>query len=184
MGRPDPVRVICYEGRPTLPLGQLSVHELDLVLSDAPMPPEMKLRAFNHLLGECGVSIFAPKAEARRYRKGFPGSIDGAPFLIPTENTSLRRLLGDWFATEGLRPRVAAESERRRAIESVRTERPGVVRRAERDRGTRRETTRCPTGRAAGTNLRAIVCDFAGASGKASGVAAVVEAANREVFGS
>jgi LysR family transcriptional activator of nhaA len=108
---PEPVRVICYEGKPTPLLGQLSVHELDLVLSDAPMGPEMRLRAFNHLLGECSVSVFAPKALARRYRKGFPGSIDGAPFLMPTNNTSLRRLLDHWFAEDGIHPRVVGEFE-------------------------------------------------------------------------
>jgi LysR family transcriptional activator of nhaA len=107
----EPLRVICYEGKPTALLGQLSVHELDLVLSDAPMGPEMRLRAFNHLLGECGVSIFAPKALAPRFHKRFPQSLDGAPFLMPTNNTSLRRALDHWFSEAGLRPHVVAEFE-------------------------------------------------------------------------
>jgi LysR family transcriptional activator of nhaA len=176
------LRVICYEGKPTPLLGQLSVHQLDLVLSDAPMGPEMKLRAFNHLLGECGVSIFAPKAEARRYRKTFPRSIDGAPFLMPAENTSLRRLLDHWFATNGLRPRVVAESEGGALLKVFAQEglglfaAPAVIEEhIEKQHGVRQ------IGR-----LETIRERFYAISPerhvKHPGVAAVVEAAHREVF--
>ncbi|MDA2931070.1 hypothetical protein MYX84_14180 [Acidobacteria bacterium AH-259-O06] len=48
---PESLHVVCYEGKPTALLARLSVHELDLVLSDSPMSPEVKLRAFNHQLG-------------------------------------------------------------------------------------------------------------------------------------
>jgi LysR family transcriptional activator of nhaA len=41
----------------------------------------------------------------------FPRSLDGAPALLPTENTALRRALDAWFEARGLRPRVAGEFE-------------------------------------------------------------------------
>ena len=106
-----PVHLACYEGKPVALLAKLSVYELDLVLCDAPIGPEVKLKGFNHLLGECGISILATRALARKYRRGFPRALESAPFLLPTENTSLRRSLDQWFASQGLRPSVVSEFE-------------------------------------------------------------------------
>ena len=105
------VRAVCYEGKPEALMAQLAVHELDLVLSDFPIGPQFTLHAFSHVLGESGLSVFAAASLATKYRKKFPRSLDGAPFLLPTENTSLRRLLNQWFASVGVHPRVRAEFE-------------------------------------------------------------------------
>ena len=107
----EPVRIICREDKPDRLLAQLAAHGLDLVLSDAPIGPTTKVRAFNHLLGECGVTFFATPALARTCRRGFPRSLGGAPMLLPTDNTALRRSLDDWFVSEDIRPRVASEFE-------------------------------------------------------------------------
>jgi len=107
----EPVRIICREDKPDRLLAQLAAHGLDLVLSDAPIGPTTKVRAFNHLLGECGVTFFATPALARTCRRGFPRSLGGAPMLLPTDNTALRRSLDDWFESEDIRPRVASEFE-------------------------------------------------------------------------
>lgn len=106
---PDPIQLICVEDKPENLLARLSLHELDLVLSDSPVPPFVKVRAFNHLLGECGVVLMGSPALARRYRKGFPASLDGAPLLMPLEATTLRRELIQWFEKEKIRPVYAAE---------------------------------------------------------------------------
>jgi LysR family transcriptional activator of nhaA len=92
-------------------LAELATHALDLVLTDAPLPPTLSVRAFSHLLGESGVTVFAAPALAGRYRRGFPGSLDGAPWVLQTPNTALRRSLDAWFATSGVRPEIAAEVE-------------------------------------------------------------------------
>ena len=105
------VRCVCHEGKPSPLMESLAVHELDLVLSDFPMGPQFTLNAFNHLLGETTLTIFGAASLARRYRKGFPKSLDGAPFLLQTDNTSLRRLLNQWFAGQQIRPTVVAEFE-------------------------------------------------------------------------
>ena len=107
----EPVRIVCREDKPDRLLAQLAAHGLDLVLSDAPIGPTTKVRAFNHLLGECGVTFFATPALARTCRRGFPRSLGGAPMLLPTDNTALRRSLDDWFESEDIRPRVASEFE-------------------------------------------------------------------------
>ena len=107
----EPVRIICREDKPDRLFAELAIHELDLVLSDAPIGPATKVRAFNHLLGECGVTFFGTPALARTRRRGFPRSLGGAPVLLPTDNTALRRSLDDWFESEDVRPRVVSEFE-------------------------------------------------------------------------
>lgn len=107
----SPVRVICWEDRADRLMAQLAVHEIDLVLADGPVVPQVNVRAFNHLLGECGVTFFAGGALANTYRRGFPRCLDVAPMLLPTENTELRRSLEQWFSSLGIRPRVVSEFE-------------------------------------------------------------------------
>jgi LysR family transcriptional activator of nhaA len=87
------------------------VQGFDLVIADAPLGPHLKVRAYNHLLGESGVTFFATAALARVHRRGFPRSLDGAPLLLPTDNTALRRSLEHWFEHVGVRPRIVAEIE-------------------------------------------------------------------------
>jgi LysR family transcriptional activator of nhaA len=106
---PEPVQIVCEQGKPEQLLTQLALHTLDVVLADAPVAPGTKIRAFNHLLGECGVAFFASPRMAKAYRRGFPRSLDGAPFLLPTDNTVLRRSLEQWFDATGIRPLVRGE---------------------------------------------------------------------------
>ncbi|MBM3223805.1 MAG: transcriptional activator NhaR [Candidatus Tectomicrobia bacterium] len=106
-----PVQVICREGKLDRLLAELAVYELDVVLSDAPSGSMNRVRAFNHLLGECGMALFGTAELAARYRPGFPASLDGAPFLLPTDNTMARRALEQWFNTVQMRPHVVGEFE-------------------------------------------------------------------------
>lgn len=108
---PQAIRLVCIEGTQAQLLPQLAVHDLDLVLSDAPADPSIKVRTFSQLLGDYGVAICAMPALARTLRRGFPGSLDGAPALLPTVNTSLRRTIDEWFESMGVRPRIVAEFE-------------------------------------------------------------------------
>jgi LysR family transcriptional activator of nhaA len=107
----EPVHFVCREGDAEDLLADLAVHRLDLVLSDTPVTRATRVRAFNHLLGECGVSIFGTAVLARRFRRNFPQSLDGAPMLLPTENTTLRQLMEQWFHAEAIRPAATAEFE-------------------------------------------------------------------------
>ena len=102
----EDVRVACIDGDPDQLLARLALHELDLVISDYPANPRLGLRAFNHALGDCGVSFFATADLARRYRRGFPQSLNGAPILLPAGNSALRPALDQWFDYLGIRPLV------------------------------------------------------------------------------
>ena len=92
-------------------MAEISLHGLDLVLSDIPATPSTGARTFNHLLGECGVAVFGTHELATRCRPEFPQSLNNAPMLLPTSSTALRRSLDQWFDSEGLCPSIRAEIE-------------------------------------------------------------------------
>jgi LysR family transcriptional activator of nhaA len=103
------VRLVCYEDKPERLLDQLSAHELDIVLADAPIGPSHPSRAYNHLLGESRIAIFGTEARARVARRGFPQSLAEMPFLLPTSGTTLRRSLDSWLDELGIVPTVVGE---------------------------------------------------------------------------
>ena len=90
-------------------MARLAIYELDAILSDSPTPPSVRVRAFNHLLGECGVSFCASPKLAAKYRRKFPHSLNGAPFLLPLADTSLRRSLDRWLEETGIRINLRGE---------------------------------------------------------------------------
>ena len=103
------IELVCREDSIDQLLAGLSIHEVDLVLSDSPVGANVGVRAFNHLLGESSISFFAIKEEAARLKRGFPGSLDAQRFLFPQEQTVLRRSLDQYFEDNGMRPAFAAE---------------------------------------------------------------------------
>jgi LysR family transcriptional regulator, transcriptional activator of nhaA len=106
-----PLRLICREDKPDRLLADLALHEFDVILTDGPANPSVKVRAFNHLLGESEIGFFGRGDLATEYRRGFPASLAGAPMLLPTENTVLRRSLDQWLDANGVRPNIVGELE-------------------------------------------------------------------------
>jgi LysR family transcriptional activator of nhaA len=106
---PEFILIDCDQGKFDYLVSRLAVNALDVVLSDTVVTPNTKVRAFNHLLGECGVSLYGTADLVAKYRRGFPKSLHGAPFLLPAENTALRRSLEQWFNEVEVRPVVRGE---------------------------------------------------------------------------
>lgn len=109
LGLDEPLRLSCREGGLGELIQALLAHEVDLVLSDVPCPPRTAPRAFNHLLGVCGVDLFAAPSLLARHPGPFPAALQGAPVLLPSEGTALRRDLDSWFGRRGLAPVVAGD---------------------------------------------------------------------------
>ncbi len=105
------IRLVCREGALEGLLGELAVHQLDLVLSDRPIPSGLSVKAFSHSLGASELALFAKKGTTRKYEKNFPRSIDKAPILLPTMENPIRRALDDWFDEQGISPTLVAEFE-------------------------------------------------------------------------
>jgi LysR family transcriptional activator of nhaA len=108
---PEPVQILCYEDKAERLLAEISLQGIDLVLSDVPLTLSSGVKAFNHLLGECAVAVFGTLELAAVHGPDFPRSLSGAPFLLPTGNTALRRSLDQWFDAEGISPKIQAEIE-------------------------------------------------------------------------
>lgn len=108
---PEPVKVVCYEDSYETLLADLSMHTLDIVIADAPVPTGSSVRAFNHPLGETGVTFFGAKSLASTLKRGFPASLEGAPLLLPLESSALGRALAQWFQRNGVKPKVVGEFE-------------------------------------------------------------------------
>lgn len=106
---PQPVRIVGREGKLDALLADLAGHKLDMVLADSPLGAAANVRAFNHLLGECGIVFFAARKLAPPYRRRFPQSLHGAPLLLPAANTAVRGALMQWLDRRDIRPRIAGE---------------------------------------------------------------------------
>lgn len=107
----QPIRLVCLEDNADRLVAELATHAIDVVITDAPAPPNVPVKAFNHLLGESEVAFFAPAATAARLRRRFPASLGDAPVLLPTSNSPLRRSLDQWFERQTVTPRVVGEFE-------------------------------------------------------------------------
>ncbi len=107
----EPVQITCREDNQEHLLAQLAIQELDVVLSDTPIGPPAKIRAYNHLLGECGMTFFATPELSKRYRSRFPKLLQEAPVLLPADNTNVRRTLEQWFDSQQIRPFVIGQFE-------------------------------------------------------------------------
>ena len=111
LGLPGGVQLVVRDDKTERLLAMLSVHELDVVLADMPMSPGVSVKAFNHLLVESAVSLFATPAIAAKLRRGFPASLNAVRMLLPPANTALRRSLDEWLERHGLRPQMTGEIE-------------------------------------------------------------------------
>jgi LysR family transcriptional activator of nhaA len=107
------VHLICNEAPLVDLLADLSVHKLDIVLADSPLNPVLNIRAYNHELGQSGISFFAIPEVAGRLRNDFPNSLHGENMLMPNQGSQLRRSLDIWFKKKNLAPKAVAEFEDR-----------------------------------------------------------------------
>lgn len=124
---PRGVRLVCREGSPGRLLSQLATGDLDVVLSDAPAGPSSRVRAYNHLIAKSGVSFIATPKLYVRHRKNFPRSLDGAPMLLPPDDTAFRSELDKWFESLRIRPAVMGEFEDNAMLRAFAESGDGIV---------------------------------------------------------
>ena len=110
MGEPAPV-VACHEGKIEQLMADLALRQLDVVLADDTARAGSRIRTYHHNLGSCPLELMARADLAARLRWNFPESIDGAPALLPTNNSPMRHLLEKWFDAINAHPHVVGEFE-------------------------------------------------------------------------
>ncbi len=106
-----PTHVVCWEDKLDRLLTELTIRTLEMVIADRPLSPTTKTHMHNQLVGQSGITLFARPELVKSYQGGFPASLDGAPFLLPTSNAALRRSLDEWFISCHIRPAVCGEFE-------------------------------------------------------------------------
>jgi LysR family transcriptional activator of nhaA len=106
---PEKVQLHCTEGNLETLYADMAAHQLDLVLSDSPATPGIRLRAFSHFLGESAITVFGTASLAAKFTRKFPDSLDNAPMLLPSPETLLRRALDQWFDDHKIHSQVVAE---------------------------------------------------------------------------
>ena len=124
---PQTAHIICREGKMEDLLAQLAAHRLDIVLADEPASSSTNFKTYNHSLGETGTTFCAEKKLAAKLKRNFPQSLNNAPALLPTENTSLRRALETWFREQKVEPRIVAEFEDLALMKAMAAEGRGFI---------------------------------------------------------
>ena len=106
---PLSVLLECREGQFDDLLGELALNRLDLVIADRSAPQLANLKLHSHLLATVGVDLYGTDEFHRIHVDGFPGSLNGAPLLLPVRGDPLRVAIDAWFETRNLRPEVVGE---------------------------------------------------------------------------
>ncbi|MHB1074850.1 transcriptional activator NhaR [Thiobacillus sp.] len=105
----EPVKLVCREDRLEQLAADLSIHRLDMVLADRPLPATMDIKGYSHPLGECGIAFLAARAIADALETDFPANLHGLPLLIPGEDSALRVPLLRWLERKGIQPTIVGE---------------------------------------------------------------------------
>lgn len=126
-GLDHPFQMHCYEDKRDRLLAELTLHGVDLVLSDAPVTSANGSRVYNHMIAQSSISVFGSPRMAGKYRSGFPLSLHGAPLLMQTTNIEARRSLDEWFEDQKIRPDVIAEIEDSALLKTFASEGVGLI---------------------------------------------------------
>lgn len=106
--RPD-LEIICHDSRSEDLLTDLAMNRFDVVLTHAPAGSHQKVQAYNHKLGESGLSFCAQKGTPLAGGNDFPQVLSGTPMLLPVAGTELRRSLDHWFDVQGIQPQIVGQ---------------------------------------------------------------------------
>jgi LysR family transcriptional activator of nhaA len=90
-------------------LADLAIHKVDMVLSDTPLTGALSIKAYNHKLGETGLTFFACPMLAKKYTHNFPYSLNDAPILLPTTQYSIRQQVDFWLNEQQIYPLIRGQ---------------------------------------------------------------------------
>lgn len=103
------IRLTASHERLDVLLADLALHRLDLVIADRPVPSGSAIKAFNHVLGDTTIALFATPILAKQLRPGFPEALEGAPMVVPGRDSVLHEDLRAWLEARRLSVRVVGE---------------------------------------------------------------------------
>lgn len=103
------ISLTSLEGPVEAILADLAIHKVDLVLSDKPVTGALSIKAYNHKLGESGLTFFASPSLAKKYKRNFPQSLHNAPLLLPTVQNEIRQLFDYWLREKNIYPVIRGQ---------------------------------------------------------------------------
>jgi len=122
----QPITLTCKEGPVADILAELAVHKVDMVLSDTPLNGELSVQAYNHKLGECGITFFVSPHLIQNYKPNFPASLDGAPMLLPTKQNAIRQQFDKWAEGKDITPIIKGQFDDSALMKSFGKEGAGI----------------------------------------------------------
>lgn len=105
----DKLEIHCKEGKSEQLLHDLSLHHLDIVITDVKISSLVASNLYEHLIGQCGISFFAGKKIVKKYGSQFPECLHAAPLLLPAKESSVRQELERWLRSKMIIPRLVGE---------------------------------------------------------------------------
>ncbi|WP_319243475.1 transcriptional activator NhaR [uncultured Propionivibrio sp.] len=105
----SPPFILCQEGKLSTLLAELAILNQDIVIADSPIPQNLGIRGFSHLLGESPIAFFASRKLAGKLKGKFPFCMDGAPMLLPGKDAAVRKHMVRWFEKQSVRPQSVGE---------------------------------------------------------------------------
>lgn len=105
----DDINLVSKEGPIDSILADLAVHEVDMVLTDTPLSSAFSIKAYNHFLGESGLSFFSAPSLALQLQGEFPACLNHNPVLLPTKQYAIRQLFDRWANDMDLFPIIKGQ---------------------------------------------------------------------------
>lgn len=119
-------RLKLHHGTALQLLGELASGRIDVLLTDEP-PTAGPVKAYPRLVGTSRLALFCSAALHRKLAPRFPGSLEGAPLLLPVEGSAQRLVLDAEFGRLKVRPAVVAEADDSALLKTLGASGLGVV---------------------------------------------------------
>lgn len=89
---------------------ELQTHRIDLLVSNYPSQANEETQVYSKSVAKLPVSVYgAPRY--KNLKRGFPYSLDGQPFVLPTVHSKLRHDLNHYFKLLGIKAMPSAETQ-------------------------------------------------------------------------
>ncbi|MDB2704987.1 transcriptional activator NhaR [Pseudomonadota bacterium] len=103
------IRMECREADLDTLLAELTLHRLDLVIAERPIPDRVSTRGVSHKLGQSSVSFFATQELQAQLTGDFPQCLHNAPMLFTNNRHKQGPSIEQWLAKYHIKPKVIAE---------------------------------------------------------------------------
>lgn len=90
---------------------QLRAHNIDLVLSNRPVPRDQERRMHSQLVDDQAVSLVGPKHFKKSRPFHFPEDLRHVPMVLPSMESNIRARFDLIMETAGIAPLIAAEAD-------------------------------------------------------------------------